>query len=128
MYGIVGLLALEGLQFIPVAHIIWSPLARSETDGPDLRRALAAVILMSALDNLLNGSMILPILLLIGGLSKTNSSIFDGQNEASPAHARSKVIPYMQVSAGTLDSQFSERASVASSSGMRPRDQPNTYR
>ena len=64
MYGIVGLLALEGLQFIPVARIVWSPLARSETDGPDLRRALAAVILMSALDNLLNGSMILPILLI----------------------------------------------------------------
>jgi hypothetical protein len=79
MYGIVGLLALEGLQFIPVARTIWSPLARSETDGPDLSRALATVILMSALDNMLNGSMILPILLLIGGLSKTNSSIFDGR-------------------------------------------------
>jgi hypothetical protein len=86
MYGIVGLLALEGLQFIPVARIVWSPLVRSETDGPDLRRALAAVILMSALDNLLNGSMILPILLLIGGLNETNSSIFEGRLKRSRAH------------------------------------------
>src|ERR1700733_91129 len=77
IYGIAGLLSLECLQFIPVARVLWSPLARSETDGSDLRRVLAAVILMSALDNLLNGSMILPILLIIGGLSKTNSSIFD---------------------------------------------------
>lgn len=84
MYGIVGLFALEGLQFIPVARILWSPLARLETDGSDLRRALAAVILMSALDNLLNGSMILPILLLIGGLNKTNSSIFDVRMKRTP--------------------------------------------
>jgi hypothetical protein len=76
MYGIVGLLALEGLQLIPVARILWFPFARSETDGSDLHRVLATVILMSALDNLLNASMILPILLLIGGLSKANSVIF----------------------------------------------------
>jgi hypothetical protein len=89
MYGIVGLLALEGLQFIPVARIVRSPLARSDTDGPDLRRALAAVILMSALDNLLNGSMILPILLLIGGLNKTNSSIFDVRMKRTPVEGHS---------------------------------------
>jgi hypothetical protein len=90
MYGIVGLFALEGLQFIPVARILWSPLARSETDGPDLRRALATVILMSTLDNLLNGSMILPILLLIGGLSKTNSFIFDVRMKR---HQRTRGLP-----------------------------------
>jgi uncharacterized membrane protein YGL010W len=90
MYGIVGLYALEGLQFIPVARILWSPLARSETDGPDLRRALATVILMSALDNLLNGSMILPVLLLIGGLSTTGSSIFDVRMKR---HQRTRGLP-----------------------------------
>jgi hypothetical protein len=76
MYGIVGLFALEGLQFIPVARIIWSPIASLDTDGSDLRRALATVILMSALDNLLNGSMILPIVLLIGGLSTTRRGTY----------------------------------------------------
>jgi hypothetical protein len=106
MYGIVGLYALEGLQFIPVARILWSPLARSETDGPDLRRALGAVILMSALDNLLNGSMILPILLLIGGLNKTNSSIFDVRMKRTPVEGHPQ-------QSGSLGSQFSERASVS---------------
>jgi hypothetical protein len=108
MYGIVGLYALEGLQFIPVARVLWSSLALSGTDGPDLRRVLATVILMSALDNLLNGSMILPILLLIGGLNKTNSSIFDVRMK----RARSKVIPAIQ-QPGSSGSQSSERASVS---------------
>jgi hypothetical protein len=69
MYGLAGLLALEGLQLLPVARILWSPLARGDGEGFDLRNALAAAILMSAIDNLLNGSMILPLLLVIGGLS-----------------------------------------------------------
>jgi hypothetical protein len=38
-------------------------------EARELRNALAAAILMSAIDNLLNGSMILPLLLVIGGLS-----------------------------------------------------------
>jgi hypothetical protein len=69
MYGLAGLLALEGLQLLPVARILWSPLARGDGEGFDLRNALAAAILMSAIDNLLNGSMLLPLLLVIGGLS-----------------------------------------------------------
>jgi hypothetical protein len=69
MYGLAGLLALECLQLLPVARILWSPLARGDTQGFDLRNALAAAILMSAIDNLLNGSMILPLVLVIGGLS-----------------------------------------------------------
>jgi hypothetical protein len=69
MYGLAGLLALECLQLLPVARILGSPLARGDTQAFDLRSALAAAILMSAIDNLLNGSMILPLLLLVGGLS-----------------------------------------------------------
>jgi hypothetical protein len=69
MYGVVGLLALQCLQLIPVARFVSHPLARSETDGSDLRQAMAALVLMSAIDNMLNGSMILPMVLLIGGLS-----------------------------------------------------------
>ena len=69
MYGLAGLLALECLQLLPVARILGSKLARGDTQAFDLRSALAAAILMSAIDNLLNGSMILPLLLVIGGLS-----------------------------------------------------------
>jgi hypothetical protein len=69
MYGLAGLLALECLQLLPIARILWSPLARGDTQAFDLRSALATAIFMSAIDNLLNGSMILPLLLVIGGLS-----------------------------------------------------------
>jgi hypothetical protein len=69
MYGTVGLFALECLQLVPVARVLWTPFARGALDGVDLRNALAAAILMFAIDNLLNGSMILPFLLVIGGLS-----------------------------------------------------------
>jgi hypothetical protein len=69
MYGLGGLLALECMQLLPVARIWWSPHSDSDPSAFDLRSALVAAILMSAIDNLLNGSMILPLLLVIGGLS-----------------------------------------------------------
>jgi hypothetical protein len=69
MYGFVGLIAVQCLQLIPVARVVWYPATRSETDDFNLQSVLAAVILMSAIDNLLNGSMILPLVLLIGGLN-----------------------------------------------------------
>jgi hypothetical protein len=74
MYGLAGLLALECLQLLPIARTLWSPPARGDTQAFDLRNALAAAILMSAIDNLLNGSMILPLLLVIGGLSAPATS------------------------------------------------------
>jgi len=74
MYGLAGLLALESLQLLPIARTLWSPLARGDMEGFDLRNALAAAILMSAIDNLANGSMILPLLLVIGGLSAPATS------------------------------------------------------
>jgi hypothetical protein len=69
MYGLAGLIALECIQLVPVARILWAPRPDSDPSKFDLRSALAAAILMSAIDNLLNGSMILPLLLVIGGLS-----------------------------------------------------------
>lgn len=74
MYGIVGLLALEMLQIVPVIRAIWFPLARSDIEYLNLRHALSAAILMSAIDNLLNSSMILPLLLVIGGMSTWKSA------------------------------------------------------
>jgi hypothetical protein len=69
MYGLAGLVALELTQLIPVARILWSADSGSDPSALDLRSALAGAILMSGVDNLLNGSMILPLLLVIGGLS-----------------------------------------------------------
>jgi hypothetical protein len=68
MYGAVGLLALETMQFLPVFGMVWFPLARDNLAETALRPALAAVILLAAMDNLLNGSMILPLMLVIGGI------------------------------------------------------------
>jgi hypothetical protein len=75
MYGMVGLLALECLQLLPVVRVWWAPFARGAPEGLELRNALAAAILMSAIDNLLNGSMILPLLLVIGGLSASGFAL-----------------------------------------------------
>ena len=80
MYGSVGLLALEGAQFLPVARAAWLPAdpkdlrddfwpASTDVADPDLRLALGAVLLMAAIDNLLNSGMILPLALVIGGMS-----------------------------------------------------------
>ena len=75
MYGIVGLISLEGLQLLPVAQVVWSPSVPRDIAAFDLRGALASAILMSAIDNLLNGSMILPLLLVIGGLSTQSFAV-----------------------------------------------------
>jgi len=74
--GAVGLIALQCLQLIPVTRAVFHPLARAETERLifDLRRALAAVVLMSAIDNLMDGAMILPVVVLIGGLSDRASA------------------------------------------------------
>ena len=82
MYGSLGLLAMEGLQLVPVARILWSPLERRNSAATDVQSALAAAILMAALDNLLNGSMILPLVLLIGALSRP--SLAGVESKASP--------------------------------------------
>jgi len=70
MYGIFGLLALEALLLVPVAGVVLFPTARSDLSDYNLRYVLAAAVLMSAVDSLLNTAIILPLLLLVGGLSK----------------------------------------------------------
>lgn len=69
MYGLFGLLALEALQLIPIIRVVWFPFARSDIEDLNLRHAFVAVILMTAIDNLLNNAMILPLLLVMGGMS-----------------------------------------------------------
>jgi hypothetical protein len=69
MYGLFGLIALEALQLIPVVRVVWFPLARSDIEDLNLRHAFVAVILTTAIDNLLNNAMIMPLLLVMGGMS-----------------------------------------------------------
>jgi hypothetical protein len=78
MYGGVGLAALEALQLLPVVRTAWIPerrglrsaeIAMENAVKPDVRVVCAAVLLLAAIDNLLNSGMILPLVLLIGGMS-----------------------------------------------------------
>ena len=69
MYGLAGLIALECIQLLPVAQILRSSHPDSDPSTIAVRNALAWAVIMSAIDNLLNGSMILPLLLVIGGLA-----------------------------------------------------------
>jgi hypothetical protein len=68
-YGAVGLAALECLLLIPVLRAVWFPLARSDIGYMNLRHTLSAAVLISAIDSLLNSALILPLLLVIGGMS-----------------------------------------------------------
>lgn len=74
MYGMVGLAALECVELLPVVRVIWYPLARSDIQAFNLRHALAAAILMSAVNALVNSSMILPLMVVIGGVSTWESA------------------------------------------------------
>ncbi len=82
MYGGVGLVALETMQFLPVIATAWLPAARDSSTDPEAlpegvmglrndgpRLGLAAAILLAAIDNLLNSGMIVPLVLVIGAIS-----------------------------------------------------------
>jgi hypothetical protein len=62
------------MQLLPVVRTAWFPLARANQakvhlPNIELRLALAAVLLIAAIDNLLNSGMILALVLIIGGMS-----------------------------------------------------------
>jgi hypothetical protein len=69
MYGAVGLFALETLQLAPIIRVARFPLARGNLSAIGPRQAFAAVLLITAVDSLLNSCVILPLLLATGGLS-----------------------------------------------------------
>ena len=76
MYGSVGLVSLEALLLIPALRAVWLPLARSDIGYTNMRHTLSAAVLISAIDSLLNAAIILPLLLVIGGMTiwSTNDS------------------------------------------------------
>jgi 4-amino-4-deoxy-L-arabinose transferase-like glycosyltransferase len=68
MYGLVGLTALGLILLLPIHRAVWSCVGRNGPGDQNLRLALAGLILMVGIDSLLNGDLILPYLLLMGGL------------------------------------------------------------
>ena len=90
MYGIVGLAALEAVLLIPALRAVWFPLARSDIGYMNLRHTLSAAVLMSAIDSLLNSAIILPLLLVIGGMSIWSTT--DTEVEVATVSARNHPI------------------------------------
>ena len=84
MYGLVGLIAFGTILFLPVVRAVWSPPDGEAFGKPDIRLAFAALILMLAMDNLLNGAMILPYLLIMGGLADIKRSIGGARVRSTP--------------------------------------------
>lgn len=88
MYGSVGLVSLESLLLIPALRAVWFPLARSDIGYTNMRHTLSAAVLMSAIDSLLNSTMILPLLLVIGGMAIWSSN----DEEVEPDFAKTKAL------------------------------------
>ncbi|MFC5861906.1 O-antigen ligase family protein [Acidicapsa dinghuensis] len=69
MYGLFGVMALGSMFLLPLTRFARSPKLKGEAISRYLFRALAAAILMSAFDALLNGDFILVYLIAMGGMA-----------------------------------------------------------
>ena len=69
MYGAVGVVAIALLFSLPIVRAAYFSMPGAAPGLSSLLTALAALVLMSALDSLLNGAFLLPYLLVVGGLS-----------------------------------------------------------
>ena len=74
MYGTFGALAMAAVLAGPIVRAACSPPPGAGPELGSLLAALAMLLFMSTLDSLLNGALILPYVLLAGGLSSTISS------------------------------------------------------
>jgi hypothetical protein len=74
MYGTFGALAMALVLAGPIVRAACFPPPGASPELTFLLAAFAMLLFMSALDSLLNGAIILPYVLLVGGLSSTSSS------------------------------------------------------
>jgi hypothetical protein len=90
MYGSVGLVSLEALLLIPALRAVWFPLAISDIGYTNMRHTLSAAVLISAIDSLLNSSLILPLLLVIGGMTIWSSTDSEVETDFTKSRASGK--------------------------------------
>jgi len=90
MYGSVGLVSLEAVLLIPALRAVWFPLARSDIGHTNMRHTLTAAVLITAIDSLLNSAILLPLLLVIGGMAiwSSNDEELETNLEKASALAR----------------------------------------
>jgi hypothetical protein len=91
MYGSVGLCSLEALLLIPALRAVWFPLARSDIGYTNMRHTLSAAVLITAIDSLLNGAIILPLLLVVGGMAIWSSNDGELEPDLEKATAQAKI-------------------------------------
>jgi hypothetical protein len=113
-YGLVGLVAFAAILFLPVLRTAWLSAGRNNADDSNLRLTLATLILMVALDSLLNGALILPYLLLMGGLASSRPT------ESSPHIPGRRPLPLALTSQLQNRKQPKPKASGGESSPERP--------
>jgi len=70
MYGIVGVLALALILLLPVILAVWYPPSKKKSDDYWIVIVLIGPLMITALDSLMNGAIILPYLLIAGALSR----------------------------------------------------------
>jgi hypothetical protein len=87
MYGLVGLISFGTILFLPVMRAVWPTARGYAPNESNIRLAMAALILMVAIDNLLNGAMILPYLLIMGGLAAVQKAKGGATTSWSPKSA-----------------------------------------
>lgn len=87
MYGAVGVIAVGGLFLLPLLRSARASKLDKKAVPRYLFRALAALVLMSAFDALLNGDMILVYLIAMGGMASWISEPRPAVNRVPPHRA-----------------------------------------
>lgn len=90
MYGSVGLVSLEAVLLIPALRAVWFPLARSDIGHTNMRHTLTAAVLITAIDSLLNSAILLPLLLVIGGMAIWSSQDEELETDLDKATAQAR--------------------------------------
>jgi hypothetical protein len=117
MYGSVGLISLEALLLIPALRAVWFPLAQSDIGYTNMRHTLSAAVLISSIDSLLNATLILPLLLVIGGM--TIWSTTDAEVETEYVKPRAAQIGPKTRGRGLVGGPLRELSLNSSRSGFR---------
>jgi hypothetical protein len=101
-YGIVGVLAVALVLLIPIILAVWYPFSPEKSDDYRIVIVLIGPLIITLLDSLMNGAIILPYLLIAGALSsqrtnknaiKINADLSAATPPDQAARVRSAYVP-----------------------------------
>lgn len=79
MYGIVGVMAIALILLLPVILAVWYPSAQKKSDDYWIAIVLVGPLMITTIDSLMNGAIILPYLLIAGALSRVPGNTLTGR-------------------------------------------------